>query len=289
MNAQQARPLIDAHAHMQARQFDADRAQVLARARAAGVGAIVCAADDEESSRAAVALAATEPDVWATVGIHPHEARHADAGTIERLGELARKPRVVAIGEIGLDFHYDHSPRDVQRSVFEAQLQIAPALDLPVVIHSREAAADTFAILRAWRRGAGATLERPGLMHCFGYDVEWAERLLDLGFFLSIPGTVTYQKAEQVQRVAAMTPADRLTVETDCPYLAPQSHRGRRNEPAFLPETVGKIAALRGVEAHVLGERAAANTRRLFGLPEPADLATQASPDQRVRSHKGAT
>ncbi len=257
--------MIDAHAHLQARQFDAGRAEMFARARAAGIGAIICSADDEASSRAAVALAEAEPDVWATVGIHPHEARTVADGTLERLAATARHPRVVAIGEIGLDYHYDHSPRDVQRAVFEAQLQMVPDLDLPVVIHSRDAAADTYAILLAWRRGAG--MAWPGLLHCFGYDVDWAERFLDLGFYLSIPGTVTYPKAEQVQRVATLIPADRITVETDCPYLAPQSHRGRRNEPSYLPETISTIAALRGASAHELGERAAANTRRLFRLP----------------------
>ncbi len=272
MNGQRAAPLIDAHAHLQARQFDGDRAAVLRRARAAGVAAIVCSADDEASSRAAVALAEAEPDVWATVGVHPHEAKDADAGTIARLAELARHPRCVAIGEIGLDYHYDHSPREVQRALFAAQLEQLGALGLPMVIHSREAAEDTLAILSAWR--AGADGERaPGLMHCFGYDAGWAERFLELGFLLSIPGVVSYPKAEQVQQVAAMVPEERFTVETDCPYLAPQSHRGRRNEPAYLPETVRAIAALRGCAAEAVAARAAENARRLFRLPEPSATA----------------
>jgi TatD DNase family protein len=266
VNAQRAASVIDAHAHLQARQFDGDRAAVLARARAAGVAAIVCAADDEVSSRAAVALAEVEPDVWATVGVHPHEAKDADAGTIARLAELARHPRVVAIGEIGLDYHYDHSPRAVQRTLFAAQLEQLGALGLPVVIHSREAAEDTFAILSAWRAGAVGE-QVPGLMHCFGYDIDRAERFLELGFLLSLPGVVTYPKAGQIQQVAAMVPEDRFTVETDCPYLAPQSHRGRRNEPAYLPETVRAIAALRGCSAETVATRAAENTRRLFRLP----------------------
>jgi len=268
VNAQRAAPLIDAHAHLQARQFDGDRAAVLQRARAAGVEAIVCSADDEASSRAAITLANAEPDLWATVGVHPHEAKAADTGTLERLRELARSPRVVAIGEIGLDYHYDHSPRDVQRALFAAQLEQLGALGMPVVIHSREAADDTYAILSGWRAHAGGE-RMPGLMHCFGYDAGWAERFLALGFLLSIPGVVTYAKAEQVQRVAATVPADRFTLETDCPYLAPQSHRGRRNEPAYLPETAGAIAALRGCPAEAVAAQAAENTRRLFGLPEP--------------------
>lgn len=267
MTTQQAASLIDAHAHLQAPQFDADRAAMLGRARAAGVRAIVCSADDEASSRAAVRLAEAEPDVWATVGVHPHEAKDADAGTLERLDALARHPRVVALGEIGLDYHYDHSPRDVQRTVFAKQLEQFTPLSLPFVIHSREAPEDTYAILASWRSGAAAEPTAPGLMHCFGYDVAWAERFLDLGFLLSIPGVVTYPKAEQVQRVAAIVPANRYTVETDCPYLAPQSQRGRRNEPAYLPETVRAIAALRGCSAEAVAAQAAQNTQHLFKLP----------------------
>jgi len=273
VNAQQGASLIDAHAHIQARQFDADRQEMLTRARAAGVGAIVCSADDEASSRAAVALAEAQPDVWATVGVHPHEAKRANAGTFARLAELARHPRVVAIGEIGLDYHYDHSPRDVQRAVFETQLGLAASLGLPVVIHSREAAEDTFAVLSAWRRGANVAAAPAGLLHCFAYDTEWAGRFLELGFSLSLPGTVTYPKAESSQLVAAMLPDERFTVETDCPSLAPQSRRGRRNEPAYLPETVAKIAALRGVDAAALGARAAENARQLFRLPAAATTA----------------
>lgn len=182
---------------------------------------------------------------------------------------MAGHPRVVAIGEIGLDYHYDHSPREAQRALFAAQLDQLEALGLPVVIHSREAADDTFAILASWLAGRAAERTAPGLLHCFGYDAGWAERFLELGFLLSIPGVVTYPKAEQIKQVAAMVPHDRFTVETDCPYLAPQSHRGRRNEPAYLPETVRGVAALRGCSVELVAAQSVANTRALFKLPGP--------------------
>lgn len=263
MSATGSRPLIDAHAHVQARQFDGDREAVLARARAAGVGAIVCSSDDLDSSRNAIALAERNADVWATVGIHPHEASGCDEHALLELEQLAASPRVVAIGEIGIDYYRDLSPRPVQRDAFTRQLELAERTGRPVVIHSRDAAEDTYTILRAW---SGLRANRLHQMHCFGYDVTWAERFLELGFMLSIPGTVTYPKAEQVKAVAAMAPDDRLTVETDCPYLTPQSRRGKRNEPGYLAETVSMIASLRGTDPDAIGELSAANARRLFRL-----------------------
>jgi TatD DNase family protein len=221
-----------------------------------------------DSSRAGVALAATDARLWAAVGIHPHEAHTATPDTYAALAALAREPRVVAIGEIGLDFHYDRSPRPVQAEVFRRQLELAAALNLPVSIHSRSAEAETLAILGDWsatRRAAGSR-EPLGVMHCFGYGPAAAARFVELGFFISLPGTVTFPKAEAVQAVARTVPDGMLVLETDAPVLAPQGHRGRRNEPAYLPETAATVAALRGVTAPVLAALTAANARRLFRL-----------------------
>lgn len=259
------RPYFDAHAHVHTRRFDSDRGAVIARAREAGVGGIVCAGDDLASSRAALALAHTDAEIWATAGIHPHEAAAAPADAEQQLRALCADPRVVAVGEIGLDYFYDHSPRPEQRDWFTRQLDIARAAELPVVVHTRDAAEDTLAILRDWR-DAGRTAGPPGVIHCFSYDAAWAARFLALGFYLSIPGTVTYPSGGSTREVAAMVPADRFTVETDCPYLAPQIHRGRRNEPAYVVETLREIATLRGTDALPLAEMTAGNARRLYRL-----------------------
>ena len=270
-----ATPYFDAHAHVQAPQFDADRAATLDRARAAGIGGIICAGDDVASSTAALALAEREPDVWATAGVHPHEAAAAGDTALDELRALLAAPRCVAVGEIGLDYFYDRSPRPVQREWFARQCALASEIGKPIVVHSRDAAEDTLAILADWV-AAGAVPNPPGLIHCFAYDRAIAERFLALGFLISIPGTVTYPRAETVRAVAAWVPEDRLTVETDSPYLAPQRWRGRRNEPAYLSETVRQIAALRGLDALRLAQMAATNARRLFKLAAaPEDAATR--------------
>lgn len=263
------RGLFDSHVHLQGEDFDRDRDEALRRARAAGVAGLLLIGGDESSSRAAIAYAATDPALWAAVGLHPHESRLADTGFDARLAALARQPKVVAIGEIGLDFHYDRSPRPVQEDFFRRQLGVAGALDLPVSIHSREALTETLAILTPWvaaRRTAGATGPF-GVMHCYGYDVGAMAEFLDLGFLISIPGTVTFPKAEAMRAVARAVPDDALLIETDAPVLAPQSHRGRRNEPAYLVETAMTVAALRGVSPDALAALTDANARRLFRLP----------------------
>jgi len=270
VNRERPGPYVDSHAHIQARQFGGDTAGVVDRAAAAGVGTIVCASDDEQSSVDAVKLAERFNSVWATVGVHPHEAAHATAATWERLTELANSKAVVAIGEIGLDYYRDLSPRPTQRAVFQHQIELAATQRLPIVVHSRDAAEDTYAILRGWRESAGAAAMEPGVIHCFGYDTSWAERFLALGFLISVPGTVTYPKANQMKEVAVAVPQGSLLVETDSPYLAPLPWRGKRNEPAYLPETVNMIASLRGERAEHLGMATGANARRLFRLDERA-------------------
>lgn len=264
-----ANGLFDSHVHLQGADFDGDRDAALRRARAAGVAAMVLIGEDEASGIAAIEYAATDSALWAAVGLHPHEARSADAGFDARLTELARRPKVVAIGEIGLDFHYDRSPRPVQADLFRRQLGIAAALGLPVSIHSREALVETLAILTPWaaqRRAAGGG-GPCGVMHCYGYDVEAMQRFLALGFMISIPGTVTFPKAEVMRAVARAVPEAALLIETDAPVLAPQSQRGRRNEPAYLVETAVAVAALRGVSLDALSTLTASNARHLFRLP----------------------
>ena len=264
--------LFDTHAHLQAPDFDRDRAAVLSRARQAGVSEIVVIGEDEAAGGAALALAETDERLWAAVGVHPHVARAAGPDLEVWLALLAQHPKAVAIGEIGLDFHYDRSPRPTQVEVFRAQLRVAAALDLPVVIHSREAERETLTILEAWsgeRRAAGA-VEPLGVMHCFGYGVAAAERCVALGFMVSIPGTVTFPRADVVRSVARAVPAAALVIETDAPVLAPQAHRGRRNEPAYLVETARAVAALRGVSLAELAESTRANARRLFRLGAPS-------------------
>jgi len=262
--------LVDCHAHLHDPGFDQDRPEVLARAARAGVELIVTSGTDLGASAAAVALAEHEPSVWATVGIHPHEASASLTGDLERLEALAASERVVAIGEIGLDYHYEHSAREEQRQRFEQQLLLSDELSLPVVVHSRDAEADTFKILSAWssRRSATGVALPYGLMHCYSYGPGRAAAYVSLGLLLSVPGIVTYPKASEVQQAAASIDLDWLVVESDCPYLTPQSRRGRRNEPALVVETATRVSALRSMSLEDLSACTTANARRLFHLPE---------------------
>jgi TatD DNase family protein len=257
---------VDSHAHIDGEEFDADRGEVVARARAAGVRAILNVGTGDPHSgtlERAVAVAESYEGVYAAAGVHPHDARLYDEAAEQRLlGIFGRGGRVVAWGEIGLDFHYDHSPRDVQRRVFARQLALAREAELPVIIHSREADAETVEILRAAYAGA----PRGGVMHCFGGGPALAEAALEIGFYISLAGNVTFKKAEPLREVARRIPLERLLVETDCPYLAPVPHRGRRNEPAHVVETARFLAELRGEEAAELGRVTSANFARLFGL-----------------------
>ena len=257
---------VDSHAHIDGEEFDADRDEVVARAREAGVGAILNVGTGDPHAgnfERAVAVALKYEGVYAAAGVHPHDARLYDEAAERRLLEIVRRgPPVVAWGEIGLDYHYDHSPRDVQRTVFAAQLRLARAEGLPVIIHTREADEETAEILRAELKEAGAG----GVMHCFGGGPALAETALELGFMISFAGNVTFKKAENLREVARTVPPERLLVETDCPYLAPVPLRGRRNEPAFVVETARFLADLRGVEPEELGRVTSENFARLFRL-----------------------
>ncbi len=258
--------LFDTHAHLHFPEFADDLHAVLARARAAGVTGMLTIGTDVESSRAAIAIAAREPDVWAAVGIHPHEAAEADDAALAEIERLANVPRVVAVGEIGLDFFRNLSPRDVQERCFRALLDLARRVDKPVLIHCRDAHDEVLALLADARVG-----EQGGIMHCFSGDTEIARRCLDLGLLISIAGPVTYPNARKLLDVVRAVPRDRLVVETDCPYLPPQPYRGQRNEPAYVAITAARVAELRGEALETLGPDMAANARRLFALDAAGD------------------
>ena len=252
--------LIDSHCHIDMPQFDADREQAVARARAAGVEAmlIVGGVDADAGHRRAIAVA-EQLGLPASAGVHPHEARLATPETYDELRGLARDKRIVAIGEIGLDFYYDHSPRDVQREVFRAQVRLARHVGLPVIVHTREADDESATLLEEEKA-------ETGVIHCFTGGHDLARRALALGFYISFSGILAFPRSDVIQEVARTMPLDRLLVETDSPFLAPPPHRGKRNEPAFVVEVARKVAALRGVSVEEIGRAAAANFRRLFGL-----------------------
>jgi TatD DNase family protein len=261
--------LIDSHCHLQFPQFRADRPRVLERAWQASLSAIVIVGTDVEASRQAVTLAESDDRLFAIVGCHPHSAAALDEAGRKALRHLASSPKTVAIGEIGLDFYRNLSPPDDQRAVFEEMLHLADELGLPVVIHARQAEEETFAILSRWAAQVRQPEGRPlGVMHCFSGDLSVALRYRGLGFQISLAGTVTYPNAGRLAAAAAGLPLDAMLVETDAPYLAPQAHRGQRNEPAYLAETVARIAELRGQTPREIGERTAANAAAVFRLPQ---------------------
>jgi TatD DNase family protein len=251
--------VIDSHCHLDSKQFDEDRDLVIERALAAGVETMVAigTGDGPPDLEAGVRLADRYPCFYATVGVHPHDAAKAGPETFARLTQLMAHPKVIALGEIGLDYHYDFSAREVQREVFIEQMRIAREAGKPIVIHTREAWDDTIGLLREQWTGPG------GIMHCFSEGPERARQALDLGFHLSFGGIVTFPKALEVQDAARIAPADRILVETDAPYLAPVPRRGKRNEPAYVMETARKLAELRGETLASIEAATTMNFRRL--------------------------
>jgi len=255
--------LIDSHCHLDDEQFDADRDAVIERARAAGVGRIIAVGTGKgpPGLDAGVLLAGKYEFMHATAGVHPHDAAKAGPCTFEALAALLRHPKVVAAGEIGLDYHYNFSPRVTQCHVFAEQLKLAREARLPVVIHTREAWEDTLWLIEEnWDTSIG------GVFHCFAGGPEEARQVLDLGFHVSFSGIVTFPKAQAVQEAARVVPRDRILIETDAPYLAPVPHRGKRNEPAYVAVTARKLAELRGESFEEVADATAANAVRLFGL-----------------------
>ena len=254
-------PFFDSHAHLADPAFDADREAALERAREAGAAGVVCIGESVAAAERARAIARGHADVWFTAGVHPHDAAAFDAGRdLPRLAELL-DGGAVAVGECGLDYHYDHAPRDVQRRVLDAQLALGAERGRPLVIHSREADADTHALLRDAER-AGVR----GVLHCFTGPADLAEAAVAAGWYVSFSGMVTFKRWDNAAALAAV-PVDRLLAESDSPYLAPVPDRGRRNEPAWVARTVERLAELRGLGADELGAQTVDNARRLFAVP----------------------
>lgn len=260
--------MIDSHLHLEDTKFGADIDRVIQRATAVGVQGMITAGVDLESSNANIAISERYSQVFVAVGFHPHEAAKFGAGSSNDLRALAVHEKVVAIGEIGLDYYRDLSPRDLQRRVLYEQLRLAADLGLPVVVHSRDAAQDTHDILLEWAQEARAGYDgRPlGMMHCFSGNLADALGYVELGFYVSIAGPVTYPNARTTQETAAGVPLDRLLVETDAPYLPPQGLRGQRSEPAHVAAVIAQIASLRGLPPEAVAAATTRNAQRLFRL-----------------------
>lgn len=254
---------IDSHCHLAGKEYDEDRDAVFSRARAAGVEAciVIGAGDGLEGNSAALRLASERKEAYAAVGIHPHDAAKVERDYLASVREWARRPKVVAIGETGLDYHYDHAPREIQQQRFREQLQLAKELNLPVIIHSREAWDDTLSLVRE-----ATPLPRGGVFHCFGGTVPEAQQALELGFFISISGIVTFKKAASLIEVVQKIPLEKMLIETDAPFLAPVPHRGKRNEPAFVALVGEKIAEFRGMPPAEVADIVTRNTKALFRL-----------------------
>jgi TatD DNase family protein len=248
--------LVDSHCHIDFAEPD-QRQGLIARARAAGVRTMLTIGTAAEDLDEVVAIAESDPDIWATVGIHPHEAAATPDDVIVRLGALAAKPKVVGIGETGLDYHYDHSPRDRQAQFFHAQCRVAREAGVPLIVHSRMADTDTVSILT--EEGMST-----GVIHCFSTSRALAEPALALGFYISISGIVTFKNADELRGIVGELPLDRLLIETDAPYLAPVPLRGQTNEPAFIVHTAAKVAELKGVSVEEIGRITSDNFFRLF-------------------------
>ena len=257
--------LVDSHLHLDSREFDADRSEVIRRAWEAGVKAMLTigAGGDLSECERAVRTAQANEGIFATVGIHPHDAQAVPPDALDRLKALARQPKVVAIGETGLDYHYMHSPAAVQREVFRSSLSLAAELNLPVVIHSRQADADTVGLLKEAWQGRGVR----GVVHCFSGDYAFARQLLDMDLHLSFTGVVTFPKTDDVRDVLRRIPLEKVLLETDSPYLAPVPFRGRRNEPAYVVKVAEKAAEILGRPFEEIATITGRNVIRLFQLP----------------------
>jgi TatD DNase family protein len=253
--------LVDTHCHLDFDRFDEDRGAVLARAEAAGVTRIIVPAVDLSNAQAVLRLAEKYDSVYAAVGVHPNSSAGWQDDWIDALRDLAQHDKVVAIGEIGLDYHWDKSPPETQHCALSLQLELAAALDLPVIIHNREASTDVIRLLAA---SPLAGRERPGVLHSFSGDWATAQAALDMGFYLGFTGPVTFKKADDLRQIAAQVPADRILVETDAPFLTPHPYRGQRNEPAYVMYVAERIALEREVDTAVIAQQTTENARRLF-------------------------
>ena len=267
--------LIDTHCHLNFHRFDDDRANVLERAAAAGVHRLIVPAIDLKSCNEALALCEEHHEIYAAAGIHPNSADPVDQSTLRQLENFASHDKVVAAGEIGLDYYWDKQPKATQRRTFEAQLDLAARLELPVIVHNRDANDDVLAVLEAWAPTLPDSLSgRPGVLHSFSGAMAHAERALELGFYLGFTGPLTFKKADGLRAIAARAPLDRLLIETDAPFLTPHPHRGKRNEPAFVKYVNQALAQLHGLTAEEMARGTTANAERLFALPPAARFAS---------------
>jgi len=251
---------IDSHAHLELDEFDNDRENVINRARQERLEAILVVGINLDDSYRAVELAHQYDMLFAAVGVHPHDVKKIESQTYDRMAELAQGKKVVAYGEIGLDFFRNRSPKDIQIKRFGEQLELAQTLNLPVIIHDRDAHRETAAILKNWKG------EKRGVIHCFSGDYAMAKQCLDLGFYISIPGTITYPKAEELREVVKKIPLSTILIETDCPFLPPQPYRGKRNEPAYVSHVAHKIAAIKNVAVADIELQTTDNAHHLFSL-----------------------
>lgn len=251
---------IDSHAHIQLDRFDSDRSVVIERAKNSQVSIILVVGFDISTSHLAVELADRYDHIYATVGLHPHDAKRFTPQTLREIALLAEHPKVVALGEMGLDYHRNLSPKSVQKRVFEEQLDLATQLDLPIVVHNRNAFDDILSILENRLQLTG------GVLHCFSENTKSMDRVIDVGFHIGIGGPVTYKKSQDLKQVVKVMPADSFLIETDCPWLAPQLRRGKRNEPAYITEIATKIAELRQVTIESVGQTSSQNFRKLFSI-----------------------
>ncbi|OLS02289.1 TatD family hydrolase [Tissierella creatinophila] len=252
--------LIDSHAHLDDEKFEADRKYLIENLEKNGIELVVNIGADMESSRASVNLADTYDNIYAVVGVHPHSAKEITESSLKEIENLAKNKKVVAIGEIGLDYHYDNSPRDIQKKWFKKQILLAKRLDMPIVVHTREADEDTIEILKEEREGLR------GVIHCFSSDRAQLKEYLNLGFFIALGGPVTFKKTDELKEVAKIIPIEKLLVETDAPYLAPHPYRGKRNEPMFVKQTANLIAELKGMTIEDLALQTNKNTKEIFNI-----------------------
>ena len=262
-------PLVDTHCHLNFHRYDQDRDAVLQRAHDVGVERIIVPAIDLPGCAEALQLAEAQPGIYAAVGIHPNSSRSFDASSIDRLRELASHATVVAIGEIGLDYHWDKSPKAMQVRALEQQLELGAELALPVIIHNREASADVIEILTDWATSVESSLRgRLGVLHSFSASADIAARATELGFYLGFSGPLTFKKANELREIARETPLERLLVETDAPFLSPAPYRGKRNEPAWVCHINAALAKLRGITPDQMARQTTDNAETLFALSQ---------------------
>lgn len=254
--------LFDTHCHVNDGAYAEDRPAVFDRAAAAGVGLMLCPATDMETSAQCITMAREHDGLYAAVGIHPEEAAKTQDGDVEKLRQWIRaEEKVVAVGEVGLDYHWPEPARDIQQAVFIDMVKLAVELDVPIIIHDREAHGDTLDILRQYGKGLR------GVFHCYSGSLEMTDELLRMGFYFGFDGPLTYPNSKRAKRVASHLPLERIVVETDCPYLTPQAHRGQRNEPAYVRYVAEEIAALRDIDTAEVARVTTENAKRLFAIP----------------------